>query len=75
MVTEQVVIGPDENAVTRCSYINTANARLIAAAPELLEELKTAVAIYHHGTESPEEHAGFIEHWEKLIAKVEGSDE
>ncbi len=49
-----------------------ANAALFAAAPDLLEEVKTLIHILEKGTETPEDLEGAIEWAKELIIKAEG---
>jgi hypothetical protein len=49
-----------------------ANARLTAAAPELLEALREAHTALYRGCETPEDKEGLLKIIEETIAKAEG---
>ena len=49
-----------------------ANARLIAAAPELAEEVQTLLDVIERGTETPEDLEGIIENAKRVLAKARG---
>lgn len=51
-----------------------ANAHLIAAAPEMLDDLKAALIAIENGCETDTDRIGLIEIIRKTIAKAEGRD-
>jgi len=51
-----------------------ANARLIAAAPELLDEVRTLIEVLERGAETPEDRDGIISYAKSIIAKATGGD-
>lgn len=56
---------------------NVANARLVAAAPDLLEVLQACEPLWGIGVERPEYHEEIMELWDRInavIAKATGED-
>lgn len=56
-------------------YPNEADSHLIAAAPELLVEVKTLIEVLEKGTESTEDLEEIIKWSKNIIAKAEGGGE
>lgn len=56
------------------TFQDEANARLIAAAPELLEEVKTLIEVNLKGTETPEDLEGILEYAQRIVAKATGGE-
>lgn len=65
------------NEWVTCKYhtLNKPDARLIAAAPELLEGCKAALVAFEDGTKSPRRIAANIEYLRDVIAKAEADNE
>lgn len=53
-------------------HIKPHNINLIAAAPEMLEDLETLVNVLERGTETPEDLEGILRYSKNLIKKAKG---